>query len=81
MSTIVHFSPYIGALPITGVFYGSVDQVPVALAVPTCVGNETSLFDCRPEISLPPQLGETGFYQDQATSPQNFVAVRCQSKR
>lgn len=71
----------IGALPITGVLYGSVDQVPVVLAAPDCVGNETSLFDCRPEISLSPQLGETGFYQDQATFLQNFAAVRCQSKR
>ena len=69
-------------MPVTGVLYGSVENVPIVLARPTCIGNETSLLDCRPEVSLPFQLGESGLFQDQANtdSTGNLVGVKCESR-
>ena len=78
----IHIVISLGALPFMGVLYGSVDQVPVVYATPTCIGNESSLLDCRRgEDGLPAPLGQTGLYQDQADSVQNYVGVRCDSKR
>ena len=60
--------------------YGSIERVPVVLARPTCTGNETTLLDCRPEVSLPPQLGQSGLFQDLANAIESLVGVKCEGK-
>lgn len=76
----VQLSLYTGALPISGVLYrGSTDRVPFVYASPNCVGNETTLLNCS--TSIPHQLGQTGFYQDQSNGlGNNFVGVKCEGE-
>lgn len=73
----------LGAIPFTGVLYGSSNNVPVSASDPECVGNETSLLTCRVRQgsgTVLSTLGETGRYQNDGQDSSIPVGVRCEGK-
>ena len=76
-----HFS--LGAIPITGVLFGSSNTVPVSASAPECVGSEASLLECQVRQgsgTVLSTLGETGRYQNDGQDSSVPVGVRCEGK-
>ena len=82
-STLYMVSFSLGAIPVTGVLYGSSNTLPVSASAPECVGNETSLLECRVRQgsgNVSTNLGETGRYQNDGQDSSIPVGVRCEGK-
>ena len=69
-----------GAIPITGVLYGSGNLVPVLVSSPECVGNEASLMDCRSGQSSGTVLSSLGMHQNSDSDLSYLAGVRCEGE-